>query len=121
MGQIVNKTYINNQALASADFAGSWIPVNSVTGVSIGSAWTGSINGTLKLQVTNDPNNLALLPPLDYPGSQYPVSGAGNWGWDITSLHSGFIRLYFVFSSGTGTLNANYTLKSGPQGWGPTP
>lgn len=125
MSQFGLTQYLKNQALsASTDFAGGWILLTGLTGIAINAGWTGgALTGTLKVQTTNDPNNLTDIPPLDYPNSVYAVSGPGYWGWDITELHSGYCRLYYTHTSGTGAINANYVAKgpfTGPPGWGPT-
>jgi hypothetical protein len=90
-----------------------------LTGINLMAAWTGSPVGSLKIQTCNDPNNLTNIPPLDYPGSSYAVNGAGNWGWDITDIHSAYVRLYYTHTSGAGNLWANYTAKGPiPTGYG---
>lgn len=77
---------------------------------SIQAVFDGAPNGILKLQISNDfaPTNptQTITNWSDYTGSQVAVTGSGNWAWNIEPLGFRWLRLAYVPTSGTGTLNA---------------
>lgn len=75
--------------------------------------WTGSPVGTIKLQVSNDITTGCSNAThwSDYTQTIQPVSGAGDYLWNSFTANYHCLRLLYVKSSGTGTLNATYGRK----------
>jgi hypothetical protein len=82
--------------------------------------WTGSPVGTIKVQVSND--NVVALPGstnpssnvvnwLDYPSTTQTVSGAGSFVWNFSDAGYLWSRVYYTFTSGTGSLLINACVK----------
>lgn len=99
------------QLIVNGDMSGNI--TQSVTQPMIGIAlsaiqavWTGSPVGTLKLQISND--NVTYT---DYTGSSTAVSGAGNFIWNLLDVGYRYIRVAYTAASGSGTLNANISIK----------
>lgn len=91
--------------------------LNQVPLYSIQAVWTGSPVGSLKLQLSNDIinsnppqayNPIQIVNWTDYSGSLTVVNGAGNFVWNCLDVGYRWVRLVYVFSSGTGTLNATF-------------
>lgn len=69
--------------------------------------YTGSPNGTLKLQVSNDKVSQPSLVSnwSDYTGSSTTIAAAGNTFYKVERDGERWARLVFTFSSGTGSLS----------------
>lgn len=78
------------------------IDVSKVNGYSIYAKWTGAANGTLKIQVSNDGINF-----VDLDDSEVPVLNSGQFMWNVDRVFYDKVKLVYVFSSGTGVLNAS--------------
>lgn len=102
----------------SDDIESIGIDMNQIALGSIQAVFTGSPVGTLKLQFSNDivpvPANgaddlaSAVVNWTDYSGSSQAISAAGDFAWNLTNVGYRWLRLVYVFSSGTGELNASY-------------
>lgn len=68
---------------------------------SIQVVYTGSPNGTLKLQLSND--NVSFS---DYTGSSTSIAAAGSTMYKIVRNGERYVQAVFTVSSGSGTLNA---------------
>lgn len=100
------ETLYNSPIVTNGDMSGSITstPPTDLTktdGYSISAVWTGSPVGNIKLQVSRD----GIL-FFDYPNSSTPVSGPGDAMWEVTTAFYKQVQLVYVFSSGSGTLNA---------------
>jgi hypothetical protein len=74
---------------------------------SVQAVWSGaSAAGTIKLQTSNDAKNWS-----DYSGSENTVAGPGDYTWRLVSTPDPWIRVVFIVSSGTGTLNVTISGK----------
>lgn len=77
---------------------------------SIQAIFTGSPNGSLKLQISNDiadsPTNWS-----DYTGSSTTVTTSGDFVWKVSSAGERYVRVVYTFSSGSGTLNVSISAK----------
>jgi len=93
--------------------------LDSIWGYSIQAVWTGTPNGTIKLQASSDPINQAnqVNSPInwtDIANSAQVITAAGNFMWNITSTSYNYVQLvYLDASSGSSTavLNANFNAK----------
>lgn len=76
---------------------------------SMEAVYTGSPNGTLSLQASNDYNpntgNGTWTEIVDSPNA---ITGAGSSFWNVTSSNYKFVKLVYVRSSGTGSLSVNF-------------
>jgi hypothetical protein len=88
-------------------------------GCSFHSTFTGSHDGSLKLQVCNDIGVIGndgsiseLTNWTDYTGSAQTINMAGTLAWDVTATAFRWMRVAWVKNVGsTGTLNARAMLK----------
>lgn len=79
----------------------------------IQAVWTGSPVGTIKLQVSNDIIDSCANAThwSDYTQTIQSVSGAGDYLWNSWVANYHCLRLLYVKTSGTGSLNATYSRK----------
>lgn len=75
--------------------------------------WTGSPVGTIKLQVSNDIVDLCsnVTHWSDYTQTIQTVSSAGDFLWNSWVANYHCLRLIYIKTSGTGSLNATYSRK----------
>lgn len=67
-------------------------------------AWTGTTDGTVKLQVSNDNSQWD-----DLTGINTSTGGsAGTDAWNISTIGFAFMKLVYTRSSGTGTLSGTW-------------
>ncbi len=98
------------------------IELDQIYGYAIQAAWTGTPNGTIKLQGSCDaparqtqtsnggPDSVTVW--TDIADSSQNISGsAGNYMWNVNGAFYRFVRLTYTNSSSTGTLSANIVLK----------
>lgn len=86
----------------------------------IQAVFTGSPVGTFKLQVSSDivavgsdTNPSAnVVNWIDYTGSSQSISASGNFAWKVDAGGERYVRLVYIFSSGTGSLNVIYSGKN---------
>ena len=94
-------------------------------GFSCQAVFTGTPAGTIKLQVSNDPNDptgkkwndLDLAPTLgnwtDVANSAQSVSAAGTFFWDYPQCNAAWVRCVFLHTgSSTAALTVNFVGKS---------
>ena len=116
----------------SADVDGYAFFIPGVSDISCQAIFTGSPVGTIKLQVSNDPqspsklsgvgqwfpdfNNIANQANVtnwtDVANSSQAVSAAGTFTWDYPQCGFAWIRCVYVHSSGTGTVRMEMFAKS---------
>lgn len=81
--------------------------------------WTGgTVNGSFKIQVSNDPG--ALLAGVvsgvsnwsDYTGSSSTASGAGDLTYNVNIAAYRWARIAYTRTSGTGTVNGYVNAKA---------
>ena len=73
----------------------------SVTnGYSVYAQWTGSPVGTIELQASLDGVNFVTI-----AGSPTPVNGPGEALWEVTTAFYDRVRIKYIPSGGSGTLN----------------
>lgn len=87
--------------------------IRTIVGFSIQAKYTGAPVGTLSLQATNDaPNSpLGAQEWVEIAGSSVAVSASGTYLYNLDLAFFGWIRLAWVFTSGTGTLTAKIVTK----------
>lgn len=108
--------YANRQIVTagdlSADITSLYVPIEYNFGVGMQAVWTGtSPVGVLKIQGTCDDTDAgradaADLNWTDLSGTNYALSGnAGSFIYQLNDLTLSAVRLFYDFTSGTGTLN----------------
>lgn len=112
----------------SDDFSSIGLNINQQFGWSIQAIWTGEPEGTLFIQVSNDPvptasspNNPAGPDPAAnvvnwtvYSNSSVSTDGDdGDWMWVSQIPPYNWVRLSFTSTSGTGSLDAVAFIKGG--------
>lgn len=79
---------------------------DSLPGIGIQALWTGTPTGTLKVQASMDPTDAAAW--FDIPSSSVSLTGAaGTHIWTYANVFYRYVRVAYVFSSGTGSLTLN--------------
>ena len=79
---------------------------DSLPGIGIQALWTGTPTGTLKVQASMDPADSAAW--FDVPSSSVSLTGAaGTHIWTYANVFYRYVRVAYVFSSGTGALTLN--------------
>lgn len=71
--------------------------------------WSGTPVGSLKLQASNDrvvPTNWE-----DIADTAVAVNGSGSQMWNVHRIGYGWIRVFFTYTSGTGTFTGTAILK----------
>lgn len=77
-------------------------------GAALQGVWTGgSASGTVSLAYSNNGNDWSL----DSSSTQ-PVSGAGNFMWDLTTSQAAYVHLVFTRTSGTGSISGYVNAKT---------
>lgn len=95
------------------------IPLEQAFGCAIQAVWTGTPNGTIKLQASCDlpVNNIGqgsqtVTNWTDIANTPQVIAGSsGNFMWNITSAMYRYVRLTYTNTSGSGTLNAVMCVK----------
>lgn len=90
------------------------LSVDQVYMGAVHSIWSGTPTGTLKLQASCDnvdePSQVTNWE--DISGASTAIAGAsGSALWNVVNIGYKWLRLSYVFSSGTGTLNSTYNGK----------
>lgn len=104
--RIVPAEPIVTNATMSGNITSIPIQLNQDFAYAVAAVWTGTPVGTLKLQASID--NVTYI---DITGSPTPVSGPGNFMWNVEVCAYQFARMVYTATSGTGTLNAKTTIK----------
>jgi len=76
--------------------------LSKADGYSITAVWTGSPVGLIQLEVSSDDVNFFVD-----PDSITEVNGVGQAFWEIDTARYDKVRLSYVRTSGSGTLNAS--------------
>jgi hypothetical protein len=98
------------------------INLNQIGLYSVQVVWTGSPVGQIKLQISNDPVQVVTSPMTanpagnvvnwsDYSGTPQVVNGAGSFFWKINDVSELWVRVVYLFTSGTGSLLAQAVIK----------
>lgn len=107
-------TQIMTNASLGASVNSSVVDLNQINLLSVQAIWTGgTAAGTLNIQVSND--NVQKISDItnwtDYTGSSTTIAGAGDILYNMTFAGYRWMRLHFVRTSGTGTINATMSGK----------
>lgn len=71
--------------------------------------FSAGLTGTFKLQGCNDNSSWE-----DSPNSTFSVAGsAGHQGWNVKDFGFWYARVYFVYTSGSGSWNTRFSSKGG--------
>ncbi len=110
---------------SSVDWSTAWegpaLSLRHVVNYSSQMAWDGTLNGMLKLQLSNDYGNTdnggtmaanALPHWTDITGSEQLIAGAGDHAWQVQNSGYLWVRVVWAPASGTGNLtNARFSTK----------
>ena len=107
---------LESNVTLNSSFNSSPMQLYDTYGYFIQATWTGTPNGTFKLQCSGDPvhpGKVNINPNVptnwtDIANSSIVVSAAGNYAWNVTSAMYTFVRLVYTDSSG-GTSTAILT------------
>lgn len=93
-------------------------PISSVVGWAAQFVYTGSPNGTLKVQISCDAdaplNSTTASRPTnwsDLGGSSVTIAAAGDNAYNVDLSYYNWIRFVYTASSGSGTINGRANLK----------
>lgn len=101
----------------SASINSNGMDLQELDKYSIQAVYSGSPNGTLKLQISNDlvsrgpDSNPAanVVNWSDYTYSSLNISAAGSFIWKLPRKGEKWVRLVYTRSSGSGTLNVVFS------------
>lgn len=96
---------VTDQSMGADFTSDSQQMVNMAMG-SIFAMWSGTPNGSLKLQISNDNENWT-----DYTDSDYALTVPGSVMWNLSSIGYQYLRVVYTRTSGTGTLNVTVSGK----------
>lgn len=112
----------NGSMTGTAEIDSSPIPLEQIYGFAIQAIWTGTPNGTIKLQASSDapsretqqsnggPDTVTNW--TDVANSSVSITGsAGNYMWNFNGAFYRYVRVVYVNSSSTGTLNVEMCVK----------
>lgn len=91
--------WVNGQSMGS-NYSSPSQQMTFMINACVQAVYTGSPNGSLKLQVSNDNVNFT-----DYPNSSVSITQAGSSIWLLENIGFPYIMIIYTSSSGTGTLN----------------
>jgi hypothetical protein len=94
-----------NQSMA-ADYTGASQQMVQMVMGAIAARFSGTPNGTLKLQISNDNSNWT-----DYTDSDYALTTSGSVSWNLNNIGYQYVRVVYTRNSGTGTLNVTVSGK----------
>lgn len=102
----------------SGDLTSSVISLDQVYGYSVQAVFTGSPNGTLKLQCSDDPGSAERAPLgsgvtnwTDITGATFSITGAGDATFNVNLAFYKWARLVYTRTSGSGSLTARCNTK----------
>lgn len=90
----------------SADITSDIVDLSKEILAGCQAVFTGSPVGVINLQCSND-----RLTWTDIADSSVNVNGASNVYWNVKNISFPHLRIFYDFTSGTGTLNAIITPK----------
>jgi len=88
----------------SSNITSSAIDIRGLYGYAVQVAWSGTPNGTIKLQTSIDNSTWTDLANSSYQISSGLISGASNFMWNVMTAHYKWCRFVWINTSGTGTL-----------------
>lgn len=115
-----NSVLVHN-AVMNTTITSPAVNLFNIYGYSIQAVYTGVPTGTLKLQASVDPILLAsdVQPQVptnwtDVADSDFSITSAGIYVWNVTGTFYTFVRLVYIDGSGgtsTAVMNANINIK----------
>lgn len=103
--RVYNKK-IETSVTMNASFNSAALQLYQMYGFSIQAVWTGTPNGTFKLQCSSDPVTQINTPPVaptnwsDVATSSQAVSAAGDYTWNVFEVMYNWVRLVYTDASG---------------------
>lgn len=121
--RIGNDSFIEEGTLTdmSVDITSTPVWLGHICNYAIQLVFTGSPNGSFRLQASNDEGNPSLAPTEQYAGvthwtdvqdSNQAITAAGNHMWTVENAGYRWVRFVWSVTSGTGTLtSAQFNVK----------
>jgi hypothetical protein len=104
--------YILQAISMGASFVSDAVKLEFEDNVGIQAVWTGTPTGVLTVEVSMDPDILGWQTIPFTPTPAAPSGSAGSDWFELNQSPAAFVRLKYVRTSGTGTINAKIALKS---------
>lgn len=101
MAETIFNTSIAVNLSMGTDVSSDITDLSKADGFAVYAKWTGSPVGVIQLEVSLDDVNYVID-----PDSITTVNGAGDAMWQIDTARYDKVKLHYVRTSGTGTLNA---------------
>jgi hypothetical protein len=113
--RVLNDAIITDGAMASTNTISSEaFSIEHMFGFSVSAIWTGTPNGTLKLQFANSQNTPVSGDWIDITSATKSITGAaGSWYWNEANFFGKWIRATYTNTSSTGTLQVRLNAKGG--------
>jgi hypothetical protein len=109
--------FANEKIIVAADMSASFssdpILLDQIYGFSFQAVFTGSPNGTFKLQCSNDDVKLPIEVSQwsDVGSTSQAISAAGDLFYNIDAAHYKWVRIVYTRSSGSGSCDVVYFAK----------
>lgn len=92
---------------AGADYTSTQLDMGDIVNLSIQVTFSSAtLNGTLKLQASNDNTNYT-----DVTGSSQAIVSGASHMWGITNATYRYVRVVWTYTSGAGTLSSKAVIK----------
>jgi hypothetical protein len=106
MSQTNTHIIVDGAMTGTATVVSTPINVTRVDRFTIQARWSGTPNGAIKVQVSND-DGTGTLNWTDLPSSSVSITGAaGSTLYSVNNVAFVWVRLSYTNTSSTGTLNA---------------
>jgi|ERR1019366_8811058 hypothetical protein len=105
---------VTNGNMSTAEIDSTGIDVNQLVNASFQAQFSGSPVGTMKLQFSDSLTYLCTDSRIlwtDYTGSSTSISGAGTFAYNLLQAGYRCVRLVYLKTSGSGTLNVTFSGK----------
>jgi len=113
--QLDTFTLVGNTASSdmTASLVTQFMDIRGLPGCSIQAVYTGSPTGTLSIEATNSNPSKGAVTWVEVADSSTDITAEGSYFWNLKTAYYAFVRLKYVFTSGSGTLTVFAAAKEG--------
>jgi hypothetical protein len=110
--KFVNDVIVDAESVAIT-FESDAVLLDQIYGFSFHAIISGSPNGSIKLQASNDPvrNGDDVANWIDVANSSQSVTVAGQFFWNVDASFYKWVRVVYTAVSGSGSCTVNYSAK----------
>jgi len=107
MENVYNIQIVTNGDMSQSTVTSDVIDLSRTDGYAVYAEWTGSPNGVIELQASLDGNTWVTI-----TGSPSIITTAGNFMWNVGDVFYDKVRVLYIKTSGSGTLNVHINGKA---------